>query len=191
MWIGPYVLLLIGLCIGWVARSFWASPAIPASTVFSAAVALFIGWLIQSALRRQGELSKVPIDAVGGLCKRLDELIVDCLKTSPDTKAADPALLTKLRSLANEVTWLCAIAGNLKCEPALANLVKNSHQDLFDAATMGEYFDAATSTAAGHRLRARTLALQWDICQRVLERSNKPKALRRLLETLDPESNGR
>jgi hypothetical protein len=185
-WSLPYFVAIAGFAVGWIVRGWFdGEPPISAPAMLAALVSIVVGWQIQSGLKKQGELSKIPIDAVSELCKRVDDLIVECLNHSADTKAEDPKLVEQLRSLSNEVDWLCAIAETCGCDAALTTLTKNSYQELYESATLQTTYNAVSAGKAGRRLRARALMLQWHICHHVMKSFDSPGKLERLLTRLD------
>src|SRR4051812_49339614 len=108
--------LVLGCLGGWLLRSLWTDPALPPGNVLTAAVTLLVGWVLQRAIRQQGELDKVPLESLARLCQRIESLIIAAVDRPADTQSEDRDLLQKLRVLSNEILWLTSIVEALRIE---------------------------------------------------------------------------
>jgi len=174
----------IAFGLGWVGRSFFLHPSVPATVVFQALVAIGVAWLIHSALRRNAELGRVPISAADTACERINELTNKCLIKPHGTLGNDPDLVLALRSLDHEVSWLCLVASTLGCKSSANEMLRNSYEELYDAASLGKVIDHGLCFPAGQRVRARTLRLQWEICELALKGASNASRLRAAIHKL-------
>lgn len=174
----------IAFGLGWVARSYFINPVIPATVVFQALIAIGVAWLIHSALRRNAELSKVPIAAADTACERINELTNECLAKPNGTLGNDPELVLMLRRLDNEVSWLCLVATTLGCKSSANDMLRNSYEELYDAASLDKVIDHSRCLPAGQRVRARTLRLQWEISELTLKGAGNASRLRGAIHKL-------
>lgn len=172
--------LVLGLLAGWMAHSLWNGEPFPVPNAITAMVAVIVGWVIQKALRSQGELDQVPIGSVARLFERIEELLAKCLEHPVGTRGTDSVLLTELRSLSNELNWLGLIVERLEVDAADCDCLKDGFFTLNDAMT-GHLTVAPHSllaaTKAAQSLRTDCLVVQWQICRSLLE---EPADLERL-----------
>lgn len=176
--------LLSFLIVGYLVRAFQERPAFPAAVLVGPLVTIFVGFQIQSVLRREVELSKVPIEVISDLCKRVADLLANCLKQPLENADKNDELTKDLRSLSNEVTWLAHMGNAVGCDPALGTLLVNAQVDVLSAFKESET-DQIAAERAGHRLRARVMVLQGAICLKVLEAAADPKTLAALLAKIE------
>ena len=154
--------------IGALAMSLVRECQLPTSGLISALTTVVVGWWIHSAVRRRGELDRVPIDYLSNLNLRVDELVSVCLGTA--TKAEDR--LVHLGRLSNEIHWLRAIAKELPPEQdRLRNELTSRYVD-FKRPLTEEFssVDWQRASNASHELRMTALKVQWSLCQNILSR---------------------
>ena len=97
-------LFLFGALLGALVASVSREPGIYVPSLIVATTAMVVGWWVQGALRRRGDLDKIPVDYLSNLVSRIDELTVRCLE-QPQVDER----LVKLGSLGNEIHILCGI----------------------------------------------------------------------------------
>ncbi len=98
-----------GALLGALAMSLVREPKLPTSGLISATTTVAIGWWIHRAVRRRGELDRIPIDYLSNLNRRIDELISTCLDAATEDGGSE-RLVNFTRLLSNEIHWLCVIA---------------------------------------------------------------------------------
>jgi len=173
-----YAVIVSGGFAGYILRAFQEHPAFPATALIGPGVTLLVGYQIQSVLRRQIELSKIPMDAVGSVCKRLETLAANCIDLARKDPNG-PVFSAELQTLANEVTWLSRFGRTLKCEETICKLIENAQVDFM--MSFRDEFDQLASERTAQRLRARLLVVQASIAHRLLEASADPERLKKLL----------
>ena len=104
--------MVFGGLIGALIVSLVRTPHLPVNGMVAATTAILVGWWIQIALKRRGELDRVPIDYLATLNRRIDDLVVRCLDNAISSNREE--LLEKhLTPLANEVYWLREFANRV------------------------------------------------------------------------------
>ena len=79
--------------------------------LISAATTIVVGWWIHGAVRRRGELDRIPIEYLSALNQRIDKLIAVCLR---DARGRDDEYISNFARLSNEVHWLGIILENVR-----------------------------------------------------------------------------
>lgn len=92
--------VVFGVLLGTLITSLVREPQLPIPSLISATTTVVIGWWIHRAVRRRGELDRVPIDYLSNLNRRIDELISECLNVA--TTDSGPERLVNFARLANE-----------------------------------------------------------------------------------------
>ncbi len=165
--------IILGALLGALAMSLIREPQLPTSGLVSAIATVAVGWWIHRAVRRRGELDRIPIDYLSDLNRRINELIPRCL----DTTTTGEDRLMNLRLLSNEINWLLIIAKRvqpkLKGQPKLNQLGEEltSHYVNFKShLTESDPADWGSASNASHEIRMTALMVQWRICQHILDR---------------------
>lgn len=152
-----------------MAHAFFAERFdITAGNVLTAGATVFIGWVIQRALRRETELNKVPIDTISRTCGRVESLVHDAAGKPEGTLGRDPALLTTLSNLLREAEWLERLAASFGIADAaerLTDAVLRLDQDL----TRGEHVNLQAASRTARDVRVELMRLQWQLCQRITD----------------------
>ena len=144
-------------------------PQLPISGLISAVTTVAIGWWIHSAVRRRGELDRIPIDYLSNLNRRIDELISTCLDAASENGGTE--CLVNLTRLSNEIHWLSVIAKGVQ-QPELNQLENKlvSHYVAFKRhLTESDSVDMIWASKASHDVRIAALKVQWSICQHILD----------------------
>lgn len=140
-----------------------SSNAVP--SFITAATTIVVGWWIHTAVRRRGELDRIPIDYVFNLNRRIDELISACVSTGGDER------LTNFRRLGIDVGWLLSIARRARAGSAeLESDLAMHYFDFKKCLTDREPGDAGSVSRMSNELRMAALQVQWRISQRILGR---------------------
>ncbi len=133
----------------------------------NAGTTVVVGWWIHSAVRRRGELERVPIDYLANLYRRIDELTTVCLEATEQ----DSERLVEFRRLSNEIHWLCIIAGRMQPNLGRVGDKLGSHYvDFKRYLTESDSPDLVWASKASQELRLTALNLQWKMCQHILDR---------------------
>ena len=159
---------LLSALLSALAMSLARDDELPTSGLVSATAVVAVGWWINSAVRRRGELDRISIDYLSDLNRRVDELISTCLST-----ATTPTnRLVSLTCLSNELHWLGVIAKKQNLEEHLANELILRFTNFKRPLTGYPSVDWGRASDASHKLRMTALKSQWDISQHVLSRKN-------------------
>lgn len=169
------ICILSGICgvyIGALAMSLVCNPHVPTSGLASGLATIIVGFWIHRALRRRGELDRVPIDHLSNLNRRVDELISECL----NTKTAKEDRLLYLRRLSNEIDWFGFFANWLYPErDGLRDKLKSHYFDFKELLTEDPCsVDWLRASEASHALRGAALRVQWVLCRHILSRRETP-----------------
>ena len=161
--------VLLGALLCVLAISLVREPQLPASGLISAITTVVIGWWIHRAVRRRGELDRVPIDYLSDLNRRIDELISACLDTATEDGGAER--FVNLPRLSNEIYWLSVIAERVQPElNQLRNELVSHYVDFKWHLTESGSVDMIWASKASCDLRVTALKVQWSICQHILDR---------------------
>ncbi len=175
---------IVGFLAGVMVARFISDPSVTAATFVSPITTIFAAWWIQRSIRRQGELDKIPIESVAGLCKRVDDLITKSVDKPADTIGIDPDLLQTLALLSNELIWIRSIADVL-------GVKASHHEELFrdffklKTALTGEAkADLMKAEGIARLMRTRMLALQGHISGKILA---SPDSVHQLVIASNPD----
>ena len=131
---------------------------------------MFVGWQIQSILRQQTELSKVPLDSIRRVCDRVETLIGQCLDSAKPHDPADPIALQRLRMLANEIEWLGTVVEALEMESAEFNELRENYWAFKSLLSGGkDNVELAEAADVGRAMRTACLQVQWKMSKRIVE----------------------
>lgn len=161
--------IVFGVLLGALITSLVREPQLPIPSLISATTTVVIGWWIHRAVRRRGELDRVPIDYLSDLNRRIDELISACLDTA--TTDSGPERFVNFTRLANEIHWLNVIAERV--QPKLKQLgdeLASHYVDFKRHLTEIDSVDIRLASKASHEMRMTALKVQWSICQHILDR---------------------
>ena len=146
-----------------------SEPQLPISGLISAATTVAIGWWIHRAVRRRGELDRIPIDYLSNLNRRIDELISMCLDAA--TEDGGTERFVNLPRLSNEIYWLSVIAKEVQ-QPELNQLgdkLASHYVDFKRRLTESDSVDMIWASKASHDVRITALKIQWRICEYILD----------------------
>ena len=163
--------IVFGLLLGALITSLVREPQLPIPSLINATITVVIGWWIHRAVRRRGELDRVPIDYLSNLNRRVDELISECLDAA--TTDSGPERLVNFTRLANEIHWLNVIAERV--QPKLKQLgdeLASHYVDFKRHLTESDSvdIDIRLASKASHEMRMTALKVQWSICLHILDR---------------------
>ena len=167
--------IIFGALLGALAMSLVREPKLPTSGLISATTTVAIGWWIHRAVRRRGELDRIPIDYLSNLNRRIDELISTCLDAATEDGGSER--LVNFTRLSNEIHWLRVIAKRvqpkLREQPKLNQLgdeLASHYVDFKSHLTESDSVDMVSASKASHEIRMTALRVQWRICRHVLDR---------------------
>lgn len=163
--------LAFGVLLGsLVTLSLREPQRLPVSLVPSLVTALttiVVGWWIHTAVRRRGELDRIPIDYLSDLNRRIGDLISACSGTSGDERTVN------FRRLGIEINGLREIArrtprhGLARLEQALGLHYIDFKRHLTD----DDAVDKGVASRASSEIRMTALKIQWLLCKHVLDRT--------------------
>lgn len=164
--------IVFGVLLGTLITSLVREPQLPIPSLISATTTVVIGWWIHRAVRRRGELDRVPIDYLSNLNRRIDELISECLDAA--TTDSGPEHLVNFTRLANEIHWLNVIAERIQPKLKQSGDELASHYVDFKRhlteSDSSDSVDIRLASKASHEMRMTALKVQWSICQHILDR---------------------
>ncbi len=167
--------IILSALLGALAMSLVREPQLPISGLISATATFAIGWWIHRAVRRRGELDRIPIDYLSDLNRRINELISACL--GPANAEGESKRLVNLTLLSNEIHWLRIIANRvqpkLRVQPRLNQLgdeLASHYVDFKRHLTESDSVDLVAASNASHEIRMTALMVQWRICRHILDR---------------------
>ena len=149
----------------------------PLPSLITAGTTIVVGWWIHGAVRRRGELDRIPIDYLLELRRRIDGLVTACLR---DTNT--PQYLANFTQLANELHWLGVIL--LRARPDMESKNRElltlfvQFKTYLTGDKAGGVADVAAAAQTSHDLRALVLRIQLLLCQVFLERPEGANLLR-------------
>ena len=134
-------------------------------SLVTAITTIVVGWWIHSAVRRRGELDRVPIAHISDLVQRIGELISDCLRASDVNQR-----LSLFRQLGTEIGFLCNLIENTAAFNATHLQTLNSHYVAFkQCLTDSDNPDIGSASQASNKLRMAVLRIQWRFCRRIVD----------------------
>ena len=137
---------------------------VPSLIVASTTVA--VGWWIHSAVRRRGELDRIPIDYISELNQRIDRLTSVCLAASDRSERVASTV-----RLSNEVYWLTVLLKKMRPASApLGDKLAAHYVDFKEHLTAHEDPELLPASGVSHEVRMAALAIQWHLCRHVLDR---------------------
>ena len=128
---------------------------------------IVVGWWIHTAVRRRGELDRIPIDYISDLNRRIGDLISACFGTSGDDQTVN------FRRLGIEITGLREIARRtthpelLPLEQALGSHYIDFKRHLTD----NDAVDRGLASKASSEIRMTALKIQWRLSKHFLDRT--------------------
>lgn len=146
-------------------------------SLITAGTTIVVGWWIHAAVRRRGELDRIPMDYLSDLRRRIDGLVTACLR---DTNT--PQYLANFTQLANEIHWLGVIL--LRARPDMKSQDRElatlfvQFKTYLTGDVAGGVADVAAAVRTSHDLRALVLRIQLLLCQEFLERPVGAELLR-------------
>ena len=161
--------VLFGLLVGALLMLLVRDPQRLASGVapslVTAITTIVVGWWIHSAVRRRGELDRVPIAHISNLSQRIGELISDCLQATEANER-----LRLFRQLGIEIGFLCNL---IKSTAALESIhletLNLCYVSFKRCLTDSDSPDIALASQASNELRMAVLRIQWRFCQRIVD----------------------
>ena len=128
---------------------------------------IVVGWWIHTAVRRRGELDRIPIDYISDLNRRIGDLISACFGTSGSDR------MVNFRRLGIEISGLREIARRtgrpelLPLEQALGSYYIDFKRHLTDSGTV----DKGLASKASSEIRMTALKIQWRLATHFLDRT--------------------
>ena len=99
---------VLGALVTLLAGAARVSLAALAPGLITSATTIVVGWWIHKAVRRRGELDRIPIDYLSRLNQRIDRLISACLDNPKD--------IANFTRLSNEIHWQIALLRKMRPE---------------------------------------------------------------------------
>lgn len=141
-----------------------------APSLITSVTTLVVGWWIHKAVRRRGELDRIPIDYLSRLNQRIDRLISACLD--------DPENISNFTRLSNEIHWQTALLRKMR--PDLDPLGEEIRSQFFQFKkhlTDSGSTDITSASKTSHEMRTTALRIQWKLCRHVLDRQGDMEVL--------------
>lgn len=139
--------LLLGALLMLLVRDPQRLSAAMVPSLVTAVTTIVVGWWIHSAVRRRGELDRVPIDHISDLSTRIGGLISDCLQATETNLIESTAALESVHL------------------ETLNSHYVNFKQHLTDS----DAPDIGLASQAGNELRMAVLRIQWRFCRRIID----------------------
>lgn len=114
--------LLLGALLMLLVRDPQRLSAAMVPSLVAAVTTIVVGWWIHSAVRRRGELDRVPIDHISDLSTRIGGLISDCLQATETNER-----LSLFRQLGIEIGFLCNLIESTAALESVHLETLNSH----------------------------------------------------------------
>ena len=127
---------------------------------------IVVGWWIHSAVRRRGELDRIPIDYISDLVGRIGDLISVC--------ASDDDRVVHFRRLGIEINGLreiCRRTGRrdlISMEGERGSHYIDFKRYLTDS---NDAVDTGLASKASGEMRMTALKIQWRLCKYLLDRT--------------------
>ena len=157
--------LLLGALLMLLVRDPQRLPTAMVPSLVTAITTIVVGWWIHSAVRRRGELDRVPIAHISDLCTRIGGLISGCLQATETNER-----LSLFRQLGIEIGSLCNLIENTAAIESVHLETLNSHYVSFKRClTDSDGFDIGLASQASNELRMTILRIQWRFCRRIID----------------------
>lgn len=161
---------ILGALVALVAGTHRPSLVDLAPGLIASATTIVVGWWIQKAVRRRGELDRVPIEYLSRLNQRIDRLISACLD--------NPKVIANFAQLSNEIHWQTALLRKMRPDvkppgEEIASLYVQFKRHLTDS----EPPDIMSASRTSHEMRLTALSIQWHLCRHVLDRPGDVEVL--------------
>ena len=127
---------------------------------------IVVGWWIHTAVRRRGELDRIPIDYISDLNRRISDLISACFGTSGDEQTVN------FRRLGIEITELREIARRTTRLELLEQALGSHYIDFKRHMTDNDAVDKGLASKASSEIRMTALKIQWRLSKHFLDRTN-------------------
>ena len=162
--------VILGALVALLADASRPSLASLAPGLITSATTIIVGWWINKAVRRRGELDRIPIDYLSRLNQRIDRLISACLD--------NPKNITNFTRLSNEIHWQTALLRKIGPDIAppdeeIASLYVQFKKHLTDS----ESADVTSASKTSHEMRITALRIQWKLCRHVLDQQQDVEVL--------------
>lgn len=134
---------------------------------------IVVGWWIHSAVRRRGELDRIPMEYLSDLNRRIGDLISACFGTAGDEQ------LLNIRRLGIEINGLREFARQTTppvpraLEEALGWHYIDFKRHLTDTGAV----DKGLASKAGSEIRMTALKIQWRLSRHFLDRTTDDPVL--------------
>ena len=154
------------------------TPALITSTT-----TIIVGWWIHKAVRRRGELDRIPIDYLSKLNHRIDARISACLE--------NPKQIANFTILSNEIHWQIVLLREMRPDlNVLGEEIATRYFQFKEHLTGSESADITSASKTSHEIRITALRIQWKLSRHVLDRPGGVDVLKRRTDRQAPSHGG-
>lgn len=151
---------LLGALLASVSRSSLTGLA---PGLIASATTIIVGWWIHKAVRRRGELDRIPIEYLSKLNHRIDARISACLES--------PEQITNFTLLSNEIHWQIVLLRKMRPDlNVLGEEMASRYVQFKKHLTDSEPADVISASKTSHDMRITVLRIQWKLSRHVLDR---------------------
>ncbi len=134
-----------------------------APSLITALTTIAVGWWIHKAVRRRGELDRIPIDYLSNLNHQIDRLISACLE--------NPKQIANFTRLSNEIHWQIVFIRKMRPDlNPLGEEIASRYVQFKKQLTESESANVVLASKTSHEIRMTALKIQWRLCRHVLDR---------------------
>lgn len=129
---------------------------------------IVVGWWIHTAVRRRGELDRIPIDYISDLVGRIGDLISACFGASDDERVVNFRRLGIETNGLREVCRRTRRPDMISMEGELGSHYIDFKRHLTDS---DDAVDKGLASKASGEMRMTALKIQWRLCRYFLDRT--------------------